>query len=86
MTPFFVPFLLVAVVHLVQLKVGTERKSGFTKVLLVPTLLLGLVLTGRVSPLVTTGLALGWLGDAALIGSGKRWFIVSVNFRPPYGR
>jgi uncharacterized membrane protein YhhN len=81
----FLPFLLVALVHLYSLLVSADGVGTFTKPLLMPVLLIGVLFAlprrrSRVGLLMTVALVFSWLGDVSLLGSGTGGFLTGLAF------
>ena len=80
----FAPYLAVAVVHLAMLVVGADDAARISKLLLMPTLALAVVLSlrpvrGTAAWLLLTAIVLSWGGDAPLTMEGEWWFIVGLG-------
>ncbi len=79
------PFVVVATVHIASLAVGAVWLSGPTKVMLMPTLLLALLVLLPARRTETTlwavlALLLSWGGDVLLGRPGDTGFIVGLGF------
>lgn len=81
----FVPYLLVAVIHLYSKLASAEDVDTFTKPLLMPVLLIGVLFAlpawrSRIALLLAIALAFSWLGDVSLLYSGNVGFLTGLGF------
>jgi alkenylglycerophosphocholine/alkenylglycerophosphoethanolamine hydrolase len=79
----FSPYGVVALVHLVALWVSAEAVAGWTKTLLMPALLVGLLIAlpdrrGRIALFAGVALALSWVGDLLVAGPGEGDFVLGL--------
>lgn len=79
----FVPFLLVAAVHLVGQLISSPVLTTLTKPLLIPLLAVAVLWPLRRSPsraatLLLCALLFSWLGDLALLVPGDIWFLLGL--------
>ncbi len=80
MTAYWIACAVYYVVHLIFCFLEKETARKITKVLIVPFLMAGLLLTRTDQPLVLLGLFLGWLGDIFLIfPQKKRSFLIGTG-------
>lgn len=80
----FSPFAAVGLIHLVTLFIGWDDGSTYSKLALMPTLLLGFLLAlpvrrGIVLILGVVALVLSWFGDALLDSPGDLGFILGLG-------
>jgi uncharacterized membrane protein YhhN len=83
----FAPYLAVAVVHLATFAAGADEAARISKLLLMPTLALAVVLAlrplrpmrGSAVWLLIMAIVFSWGGDAALTIPGAWWFIVGLG-------
>lgn len=80
----FVPFAVVGVAHLVMLLTPNGVDSNITKLLLMPTLLLAVVVAVRARPTVlllvgAIGILFSWAGDALLESPGDFNFLIGLG-------
>jgi len=71
MVIYWICFGLICAGHLSTCFLELEKARKITKVFIVPTLMVGLLLTRTYYPLLFVGLTLGWIGDVCLIITGK---------------
>jgi uncharacterized membrane protein YhhN len=81
----FAPYVLVGVVHLVALLTNAAQLSSFTKPLLMPLLLAGLLFAlprwrSEVALLGSLGILFSFLGDTSLMYSGDLGFLLGLGF------
>lgn len=81
----FTPYVLVGIVHLIALLVDAARLSTFTKPLLMPLLLAGLLFAlprwrSEVALLGSLGILFSFLGDTSLMYSGDLGFLLGLGF------
>lgn len=84
-TAVFTPYVLVGVVHLAALLADATSLSTFTKPLLMPLLLAGLLFAlprwrSEVALLGSLGILFSWLGDTSLMYSGDLGFLLGLGF------
>lgn len=81
----FIPYLVVAVIHLYSKLASAEALDTFTKPLLMPVLLVGVLFAlpawrSRIALLIAIALAFSWLGDVSLLYSGNLGFLTGLGF------
>jgi uncharacterized membrane protein YhhN len=81
----FIPYLLVTFLHLYSKLVADEALDTFTKPLLMPVLLVGVLFAlpawrSRIALLLAIALAFSWLGDVSLLYSGNVGFLTGLGF------
>lgn len=81
----FSPYTIVGVVHLVALAIGLDALSSFTKPLLMPFLLAGLLFSlprwrSEVALLATLAILFSWAGDVGIASPGDLSFLVALGF------
>ncbi|GAA2039467.1 hypothetical protein GCM10009819_25720 [Agromyces tropicus] len=78
----FVPYVLLAIVHLVVIQVGDAAAITATKLLLMPALAVAVLLArpsrGVALGLLLAAIGLSWGGDALLTGRGDGWFVAGL--------
>ena len=81
----FTPYVLVGIVHLVALVAEATQLSTFTKPLLMPLLLAGLLFAlpgwrSEIALLGSFGILFSFLGDTSLMYSGDLGFLLGLGF------
>lgn len=81
----FIPYLLLAIIHLYSKLASVEDLDAFTKPLLMPVLLIGVLFAlpgwrSRTGLLIAIALAFSWLGDVSLLYSGNVGFLTGLAF------
>ena len=82
--PRFLPFAIVGVVHLVTLAIDWHEGSTYTKLAIMPALLLGFLLSvparrGLVVVFGVVAILLSWFGDALLASPGDLGFLLGLG-------
>lgn len=82
---FMAPYAAVALVHVFALALGESEVADFTKPLLMPVLLAGVIaalpqLRSIATLLIVLALVFSWLGDTSLLYSGDLGFLIGLGF------
>lgn len=82
---FFLPYVIIGVVHLVALFCADSTLATFTKPLLMPLLLVGFLFAlprwrSEVALLGGLGILFSWLGDTSLLNSSEIGFLMGLGF------